>query len=94
MDKKLNEKLVVSKRILHKQAVKTIQDPISATDPVKVKMGGPIKDKMVAKLTDFLAYLYSKYEKADISENHKTQIKQIVKEEIQLVKNILDKKVK
>ena len=94
MDKKLNEKLVVSKRMLHKQAVKTIQDPISATDPVKVKMSGPIKDKMVAKLTDFLAYLYSKYEKADISENHKTQIKQIVKEEIEMVKGLLHKKEK
>ena len=94
MGKSINEKLMVSKRVLKKQAVKTIQDPVKANDPVRVKMGGPVKDKMVAKLTDFLAYLYSKYEDAEIVEQHKSEIQKIIKEEIQFVKNILDKKVK
>jgi hypothetical protein len=94
MANSINEKLMVSKRVLKKQAVKTIQDPVKASEPVRVKMSGPVKDKMVAKLTDFLAYLYSKYEDAEIVEHNKSEIKKIIKEEIQLVKNILDKKVK
>lgn len=85
MGKKINEKLMVSRRVLRKQAVKTIQDPVSATDDVRVKLGGPVKDKMVNKLTDFLVYLYSKYEKADIIERYKSEIKSIIREEIKTV---------
>ena len=49
MSKKINEKMMVSRRVLRKQAVKTIKDPINATDDVKAKLGGPVKDKMVNK---------------------------------------------
>lgn len=86
MGKKINDgKLMVSRRVLKKQAVKTIKDPISATDDVRAKLGGPIKDKMVNKLTDFLVYLYSKYEKADVIERYKSEIKSIIREEIKTV---------
>lgn len=86
MGKKINDgKLMVSRRVLKKQAVKTIKDPISATDDVKAKLGGPVKDKMVNKLTDFLVYLYSKYEKADVIERYKSEIKSIIREEIKTV---------
>ena len=85
MGKKINEKMMVSRRVLKKQAVKTIKDPISAGDDVKVKLGGPVKDKMVNKLTDFLVYLYNKYEKADIIERYKSEIKSIIREEIKTV---------
>ena len=85
MGKKINEKMMVSRRVLKKQAVKTIKDPISATDDVKAKLGGPVKDKMVNKLTDFLVYLYSKYEKADVIERYKSEIKSIIREEIKTV---------
>jgi hypothetical protein len=85
MGKKINEKMMVSRRVLKKQAVKTIKDPISATDDVKVKLGGPVKDKMVNKLTDFLVYLYNKYEKADVIERYKSEIKSIIREEIKTV---------
>jgi len=86
MGKKINDgNLMVSRRVLKKQAVKTIKDPISATDDVKAKLGGPVKDKMVNKLTDFLAYLYSKYEKADVIERYKSEIKSIIREEIKTV---------
>ena len=86
----ISEKLGVTKRHLHRQAVKTIQDPISATEPVKVKLSGPAKDKMVRKLEDFLAYLYSKYEDADIIEGYKSKIQLIVKEEIESITKMLD----
>jgi len=85
MGKRIDEKMMVSRRVLKKQAVKTIQDPISAGDDVKVKLGGPVKDKMVNKLTDFLVYLYSKYEKADVIERYKSEIKSIIREEIKTV---------
>ena len=85
MGKKINEKMMVSRRVLKKQAVKTIKDPISAGDDVKAKLGGPVKDKMVNKLTDFLVYLYSKYEKADVIERYKSEIKSIIREEIKTV---------
>lgn len=94
MGKYINEKLGISRRMLKKQAVKTIQDPISASEPVRVKLGGPTKDKMVSKLADFLEYLYAKYENAEITEAHKAQISKIVNEEIQSVKKILDKRSK
>jgi hypothetical protein len=85
MGKKINEKMMVSRRVLKKQAVKTIKDPISAGDDVKAKLGGPVKDKMVNKLTDFLVHLYSKYEKADVIERYKSEIKSIIREEIKTV---------
>ena len=85
MGKSINEKLMVSRRVLKKQAVKTIQDPVKANEPVRVKLSGPVKDKMVNKLTDFLAYLYSKYEDADVIERYKSEIKSIIREEIKTV---------
>ena len=72
MGKKINEKMMVSRRVLKKQAAKTIKDPINANDVVKARLGGPVKDKMVNKLTDFLVYLYNKYEKADVIERYKS----------------------
>ena len=58
----ISERTVKTKKQLHRQAVKAIKDPIPATEPLKAKLSGPTKDKMVRKLEDFLAYLYSKYE--------------------------------
>jgi hypothetical protein len=49
---------------------------------------------MVKKITELSTYLYSKYANNDISEKYKTQIKQIVKEEIKLIKCLLHKKRK
>jgi len=87
--KKLDERLRVTKTQLRKRAVKAIQDPPKANDPVKVKLGGPEYDKMVRDLEQFLAHLYVKYQNAEISENSKLEIKKIVSEEISRVKRHL-----
>jgi uncharacterized membrane protein YheB (UPF0754 family) len=90
MKKKVNEKLTVSKTQLRKQAVKAIQDPPKANEPVKVKVSGPEYDKMVKDLEKFLAHLYIKYQNAEISEEIKSEIKKIIGEEIARVKRHLN----
>jgi hypothetical protein len=89
--KNVNERLGVSKKQLHKQAVKTIKDPVNADDVVKVRtaFGTPEHDKMVRDLEQFLAHLYIKYQNAKISENLKLEIKKIIGEEISKVKQHL-----
>ena len=87
--KKLDERLRVTKTQLRKRAVKAIQDPPKANDPVKVKLGGPEYDKMVRDLEQFLAHLYTKHLNAKISENLKLEIKKIIGEEISKVKEHL-----
>lgn len=87
--KNLDERLRVTKTQLRKQAVKAIQDPPKANDPVKVKLSGSEYDKMVRDLEQFLAHLYVKYQNAEISENSKLEIKKIVSEEIARVKRHL-----
>ena len=89
MGNKVNERLVVTKQQLRRQAVKAIQDPPKANEPIKVKLSGPEYDKMVRRLEDFLASLYVKYQNAIISENTKLEIKKIVSEEIARVKRHL-----
>ena len=89
--KNVNEALVVTKKQLHKQAVKTIKDPVNADDVVKVRtaFGTPEHDKMVRDLEQFLAHLYTKHLNAKISENLKLEIKKIIGEEISKVKEHL-----
>ena len=89
MKEKINEKLTVSKTQLKKQAVRAIQDPPKANEPVKVKLSGSEYDKMVKDLEKFLAHLYIKYQNAEITENSKLEIKKIVSEEISRVKRHL-----
>lgn len=91
MDNVVNEALGITKKQLHKQAVKTIKDPVKAGDNVVAQKpyGMPVYDKMVRDLEQFLAHLYTKHLNAKISENLKLEIKKIIGEEISKVKEHL-----
>ena len=93
MDNVVNEALGITKKQLHKQAVKTIKDPVKAGDNVVAQKpyGMPVYDKMVIDLEQFLAHLYTKHLNARISETSKLEIKKIIDEEIANIKqHILD----
>jgi hypothetical protein len=97
-NKKINEVETITQSELEKKAVFTILGTNDEKHGRVIRSEHPYRTKMIGELKQFLTYLYKKYSKqwnANVqSESVKTQIRQIIKEEIQYVKSELDKRVK